>query len=300
MSPRPFLIPPGARLLGFAGLLMLAGCGSTGPGSYAGAGARAQADRAAADAALEAAGGEPQTPALHLRLIEQMQRDGLWFASLAHLDALERDTPATATTLRLRADALRRTGQIAESRQQYLRLLETPLAGPAYHGLGLLAGAEGDFAQAIEMLAQARQRDPTDVVVLSDLGYALLRAGRAAQARVPLMQASQLQPEQPQVQSNLALYLFAIRRGHEAEALMAARNLAPGTRHAIRQAARELPPMPTPARPGPPPAASSGTSSDLPAGMLAVSAPATSGASRHAPSAERPPSILTPSEAIAP
>ena len=298
MSPRPFLIPPGARLLGFAGLLMLAGCGSTGPGSYAGA--RAQADRAAADAALEAAGGEPQTPALHLRLIEQMQRDGLWFASLAHLDALERDTPATATTLRLRADAQRRTGQIAESRQQYLRLLETPLAGPAYHGLGLLAGAEGDFAQAIEMLAQARQRDPTDVVVLSDLGYALLRAGRAAQARVPLMQASQLQPEQPQVQSNLALYLFAIRRGHEAEALMAARNLAPGTRHAIRQAARELPPMPTPARPGPPPAASSGTSSDLPAGMLAVSAPATSGASRHAPSAERPPSILTPSEAIAP
>ena len=94
--------------------------------------------------------------------------------------------------------------------------------------------------------------------------------------------------------------VIAIRRGHEAEALMAARNLAPGTRHAIRQAARELPPMPTPARPGPPPAASSGTSSDLPAGMLAVSAPATSGASRHAPSAERPPSILTPSEASAP
>ncbi|HUD32058.1 MAG TPA: tetratricopeptide repeat protein, partial [Variovorax sp.] len=126
--------------------------------------------------------------------------------------------------------------------------LDTPLAGAAYHGLGLLAGADADYPQAIEMLAEARQRDPTDVVVLSDLGYALLRAGRPAQARVPLMQASQLQPDQPQVQANLALYLFATRRGNEAEQLMSARNLPPGTRHAIRQAARDLPATPV-ARP---------------------------------------------------
>lgn len=239
--PVPALRPvfPGARPLALACLLALAGCGATGPATYPGA--RAAADRAAADDALAPADGALQTPAIHLRLIEQMQRDGLWFASLAHLDALERRTPATAETLRLRADALRRTGQIAESRQQYLRLLDTPLAGPAYHGLGLLAGADGDFPQAVEMLSQARRLDPTDALVLSDLGYALLRAGRTAQARVPLMQAGQLQPGQPQVQANLALYLFATRRSNDAEQLMAARNLPPGTRHAIRQAARDLP-----------------------------------------------------------
>lgn len=243
MSPRmPFISRGAGPIAATAVLLALAGCGSTGPGGYAGA--QAQADRAAAEAALDPATGTLQTPAIHLRLIEQMQRDGLWFASLAHLDALERTTPATPATLRLRADALRRTDQIAQSRQYYLRLLDTPLAGAAYHGLGLLAGADGDFPQAIEMLSQARRRDPTDVLVLSDLGYAMLRAGQTAQARVPLMQASQLQPDQQQVQVNLALYLFAVRRTNEAEALMAANNLPPGTRHTIRQAARELPSTP--------------------------------------------------------
>lgn len=258
MNPRrPTSRATGVRLLAATCLLALAGCGTGGSTSYPGA--RAQADRAAADAALEPGTDALQTPAIHVRLIEQMQRDGLWFASLAHLDALERRTPATAQTLRLRADALRRTGQIAESRQQYLRLLDTPLAGAAYHGLGLLAGADADFPRAIEMLAQARQRDPTDVLVLSDLGYAMLRAGRTAQARVPLMQASQLQPDQPQVQANLALYLFAMRRGNEAEQLMSARNLPPGTRHAIRQAARDLP-----ATPASRPAASRNTDESTP------------------------------------
>jgi len=137
-------LPVGTATGLLALVMALAGCGTGGAGSYAGA--RAQADRAAADAALEPGAGAPQTPALHVRLIEQMQRDGLWFASLAHVDALEQRWGATPSSTRLRADALRRTDQPEAARTAYEKLVGTPLEATGYHGLGLLAAARRDDA----------------------------------------------------------------------------------------------------------------------------------------------------------
>ena len=228
-----------------AALAALAGCG--GPkGFYPNAKALAERDASeaseatappASDTSQVAAALQSQTT--YLKLVEQMQRDAQWFASLAHLDALERRWPASPQTIRLRADALRHTEQNAESRRQYELLLATPLQAAGYRGLGLLAGAQADYAQAVLMLESARQHDPTDGLLLSDLGYAYVRAGRVADARVPLMQAMQLLPGQPQVQANLALYLAASRQVEQSEALMAAHRLSPATRAAVREAARK-------------------------------------------------------------
>jgi Flp pilus assembly protein TadD len=231
--------------LGIGALLVLGGCGSTKP-FYAGGAEPAQRNAAQSAAmAANAADAEPavavDSRATYLKLVEQMQRDKQWFASLAHLEALEQRWGASPEATRLRADAQRQTGQAAASRTSYRTLIGTPLEGAGYHGLGLLAAADGDDAEALKMLAQAQRRAPTDALLLSDLGYAQLRAGHRAEARVPLMQALQLQPDQPKVQANVALYLAASEQPDAAESMMASLQWPDAKRAAIRLAARALP-----------------------------------------------------------
>lgn len=243
------------RLLGLcaasAAALLLGGCGTSSPRGYY-PNAADQQLRSAAEASASPETSKTataDTASTYLKLVEQMQRDGLWFASLAHIDALEKRWGPSPDSLRLRADALRQTDQIDASRQMYGKLMGTPLEGAGYHGLGLLAGAQQDFPQAVRMLEQAQRRNPTDALLLSDLGYANLRAGQIAAARIPLMQAIQLQPDNPRVQVNVALYLQASGQTEQANALMASRSMPPATRTAIAAAARQLapevPPMAT-------------------------------------------------------
>lgn len=231
-----------------ASLLLVTGC--SGPkGFYAAAAAQQRAATVAETPAAETTAGSTEgaanTQATYQNLVEQMQQQKLWFASLAHIDALEQRWGVTPASIRLRADALRHTGQGAESRAMYARLLDTPLAGAGYHGLGLLAGAEADYPRAVQMLQRAQRYKPTDALLLSDLGYAQLRAGHIGEARVPLMQALQLKPDSAQVQVNLALYLQASRQVEQADALMEAHKLPEATREAVRETARQLVPRAT-------------------------------------------------------
>jgi len=234
-------------------LLALVACGGS-KNFYAGADARA--DRAGADAAAGAPAPNAtlETQSTYIKLVEQMQTDGLWFASLAHLDALERRWGVVPATTRLRADALRHTSQIDESRRQYELLMGTPMEPAALHGLGLIAGSEGNYPLAVQLLEKARQQSPTDGLLLSDVGYANMRAERLANARVPVMQAAQLLPNNPQVRVNLALYLVVSNQDAQAEALMTTAAFSPATRTAIRQSALELRALPA-SRPEPPVAA---------------------------------------------
>lgn len=219
-------------------LTALAGCG--GPKALYPAAADAQQRMAAEAAATQKSAASIDTPATYLKLVEQMQTDGLWFASLAHIDALEQRWGVSPESSRMRADALRQTGESIGSEAAYKRLIGTPLEGAGYHGLGLLAGARGDYPAAIALLKEAQRRNPTDAVLLSDLGYASLRAGQVAQARLPLMQALQLRSDNPQAQANLALYLEVTQQRAQADALMDAHRMAPATRAAIRESARQL------------------------------------------------------------
>jgi len=140
----------------------------------------------------------------------------------------------------MRADALRQTGQAALSEAAYKRLQGTPLESAGYRGLGLLAGARGNYAEAVQLLQQAQRLTPTDALLLSDLGYANLRAGRIAEARLPLMQALQLRPDSAQAQSNLALYLEATDQSEEANRLMEANRMSAAARAAVRDAAQQM------------------------------------------------------------
>jgi Flp pilus assembly protein TadD len=198
-----------------------------------------QAERAAAQVAAEKQPA-PDTPGMYLALIDRMQKQGLYYASLAHIDAYEKQYGVTADSTLLRADALRETGQDAESEKAYRSLLSTPLAARGYRGLGLLAGAAGDFSAAARALAQAVLLAPTDASTLSDLGYARLRAGDVADARVPLMQAAELDSHSARIKSNVALLLFAQGRAKEARAWMDDQQCPPSARAAIHDDALKI------------------------------------------------------------
>ncbi|KQW55870.1 hypothetical protein [Variovorax sp. Root411] len=221
-----------------AAVLAFTGCGTL-KDQYA-ASADAQ-QRAAAEAAADTkAGAAVDTKATYLKLVEQMQKEGLWFASLAHIDALEQRWGVSPDSTRMRADALRQTGQAVLSEAAYKRLRGTPLESAGYRGLGLLAGARGSYAEAVQLLQQAQRLTPTDALLLSDLGYANLRAGQIAEARLPLMQALQLRPDSTQAQSNLALYLEVTDQGEQANRLMEANRMSAAARAAVRDAAQQL------------------------------------------------------------
>ncbi|WP_431110534.1 hypothetical protein [Variovorax paradoxus] len=236
-SPRP-----ACRLLAIAcaaaAAIAVAGCAGT-KDQYA-ASVDAQQRMAAEAAADTRAGANVDTQATYLKLVEQMQKEDLWFASLAHIDALEQRWGVSPESTRTRAEALRQTGQAAPAEATYKRLLGTPFASAGYRGLGLLAGARGNYAEAVQLLAQAQRRTPTDALLLSDLGYAYLRAGQAEEARLPLMQALQLRPDSAQALANLALYLEVTNQRDQAAALMDANRMPQPTREAVREAAMQM------------------------------------------------------------
>ncbi|WP_390348653.1 tetratricopeptide repeat protein [Variovorax boronicumulans] len=218
--------------------LAVSGCAAT-KDRYA-AGEDAQQRQAFEAASDTKTGANIDTQATYLKVVDQMQQQGLWFASLAHIDALEQRWGITPDSTRARADALRQTDQAELAETAYKRLLTTPQESAGYRGLGLLAGAHGNYAQAVQLFKQAQRRTPTDALLLSDLGYASLRAGRLEEARLPLMQALQLRPDSKQAQANVALYLEVTNQQEQATALMNANRMSDTTRAAVREAAMQM------------------------------------------------------------
>jgi Flp pilus assembly protein TadD len=218
------------------GALLLAGCAF----KEQGYGVGPQAERAALMQAAADKNATPDTPGMYLGLIGRMQAQGLYYASLAHIDAYEKQYGVLPDTILLRADALRATHQAAASATSYQQLLNTPLAARGYRGLGLLAGATGDFAQAARNLALASALDPTDPLTLSDLAYARMREGDLTGAQVPLMKAAELDQSNPKILSNLALYLTASGQGRAALGLMDEQKLAPEVRAQIHDDAARI------------------------------------------------------------
>lgn len=178
---------------------------------------------------------EIDNPGMYRALIERMQSQGLYFASLAHIDAYEQRFGMTDEVMLRRADAQRETGQDDLARAGYRKLLNTPLGGKAWHGLGLLAGRQGNFGEAVAALREAERRDPVNPSVSSDLGYALMRSGAVDAARVPVLRAGELAPENRHVLSNIALYLFASGGAERAEAMMKQLQFPEATQQAVRR-----------------------------------------------------------------
>ncbi|HIH2745777.1 pilus assembly protein [Burkholderia aenigmatica] len=210
------------RYAGVATAALLLGACATKENGY---GVNTQTERAALIQAADQKQSVPDTPAMYLGLIQRMQVQGLYYASLAHIDAYDKAYGVSPDTILLRADALRMTDQPAASAAAYTQLLKTPLAARGYRGLGLIAGAAGDFGHAVQALTQASELAPTDASLLSDLAYAKLRNGDVVGARVPLLKAAELDQHNPKIVSNLALYLFAAGHTQDAQMLMTQQHL---------------------------------------------------------------------------
>ncbi|VWB20315.1 TPR repeat-containing protein [Burkholderia lata] len=217
-------------------VLLLGACAS----KESGYGVGAQAERAALIQTADQKQSVPDTPGMYLGLIQRMQTQGLYYASLAHIDAYDKTYGVMPESVLLRADALRMTDQPAASAAAYNQLLKTPLAARGYRGLGLLAGAAGDFDRAVQALTQASELAPTDPSLLSDLAYAKLRSGDVVGARVPLMKAAELDQRNPKIVSNLVLYLFAAGHTQDAQRLMNQQHLSTDIRKDISSDAAKI------------------------------------------------------------
>jgi len=179
-------------------------------------------------------------PEMMLSMISETQRQGRYFASLAYIDAFQRQFGSDARVAAMRAEALRQTGQVEQSEQAYRALLGTPQAAQGWHGLGLIAGARGQYAQAADDLARAAQLSPMDPGILGDLGFARLRAGDPAGARVPLGQAAELAPDSAKAQANLAVLLLVEGETGRAQSLMARAQLSGEARLRVLSLAEEI------------------------------------------------------------
>lgn len=217
--------------------VVLAGCAGLGNN-----GAERMAEQAEAQIELarlrdKEARAEYNDQAVYLGLIGRMQQEGLYYASLAHIDAYQKRYGANAEIRLMRADALRETGQDEAATLAYRELVSTDRAARAYHGLGLIAGRQDDFAHAVMALRQAAALDPINAQIANDLGYALMRGGALQEARVPVMQALQLDGSNPRIVSNAAVWMLADGKRTQANAMMQQANLPEATRTAIRKEA---------------------------------------------------------------
>jgi len=195
------------------------------------------------EAAIQRQQLEPEKPAtdnklVYLDMIKTMQSRSLYFASLAHIDAYRKLHGDSPEIMRLEADALRATGQMEAADKAYRRLLDTAEAAAAWRGLGLLAAQRGDYAAAVAALQESTRRDPINATALSDLGYALLQNDEFSAARLPLIQAAELAPDNRKIVSNLALYLMLAGENDKARHLMNKAGMPQETQEEIARQAR--------------------------------------------------------------
>ncbi|WP_052240958.1 tetratricopeptide repeat protein [Pandoraea fibrosis] len=217
----------------------LAGCGGPRIGGY-GAPSAAALMQAQQNDEEKAKAAKPDSRELYLSMIRQMQEQGSYFASLAHIEQFRIQYGSAPDIDILRADALRETGQPEAAEQAYRTLLSGNEAAAAWHGLGLVAAQRKDYAAAAQSLREAVSRAPTEAFYLSDLGFALLNNGDTGAARVPLAQAAELRPDSRKVLSNLAVYLVVTGERSRADDMMMRAKMPQATRDAIDKLAADI------------------------------------------------------------
>ncbi len=180
-----------ALIAGLA-LLMLGGCATNGQSPWA---------------ALTSPGGcaKPSSEQeLALNLADDMANEGKLHASLANLQNLPDGLPQVRQR---KARAYRLLGR-SEAEPLYRSLLGTCMTAQGEHGLGQLAAAKGDNAQAMAHMQQAARLAPTDEKIRNDLGVVYLNQLRLEDARFEFMTAIELKQNDPLAAVNLVTLLI--------------------------------------------------------------------------------------------
>lgn len=233
-----------ARGVGAAlALLLLSGCAGMMGNDSAYRYMREQQEKQAYLDEQEIKGWEKRKPAdedMAVQMLVETQRQGRYFASLAYADAIQQQFGNTPQVMALRAEALRKTGQLETAAAVFQSLTHTAQAAQAWHGLGLIEGERGDYAKAVHYLQQAADLQPTGADLQNDLGYAQLRLGQVGSARLSLGKAVELEPANPRILSNMALFLWLNGQGQDAEAFMQQAQISVQAQAQIRALAHEI------------------------------------------------------------
>ncbi|MCK9507218.1 MAG: pilus assembly protein [Pigmentiphaga sp.] len=233
-------------------VVLVAACGACAAPPPQGYGVQAAEQQAARfEQQQEQAESGVDQPGLYAGLIREMQGKGLYFASLAHLDAYVQRFGRSDEVELMRADAYRHTQQFEASAKIYRSLLTSQVAAFAWQGLGLIAAAGNHYAQASTHFAEAVRRNPTDAAMVADYGFSLLKQGRVDEARVPVVQAAELAPGSTKIVGNLAIYLYLKSNAAAAEAVMDKAAFSDESRRAIRQLAQQIARAQTSVEPAP-------------------------------------------------
>ncbi len=173
-------------------LLMLGGCATNGQSPWATLTSPGSCSKPGADQELA------------LNLADDMANEGKLHASLANLQSLPDSLPQVRQR---KARAYRLLGR-SEAEPLYRSLLGTCMNAEGEHGLGQLAAAKGDNAQALAHMQRAAQLAPTDEKIRNDLGVAYLNQLRLEDARFEFMTAIELKQSDPLAAINLVTLLI--------------------------------------------------------------------------------------------
>ena len=194
-------------VIAIAATIMLTGCASNGLSSRP-----AECAKPASDQELA------------LSLADNMVSEGRLYASLANLEGL----PDSVVQVRLRkARVLRLMGRNSEAEPLYQSLLGTCMAADGEHGLGQLAAAKNDYANATTHLERAVKMAPTDERMRNDLGVVYLNQRRIPEARFEFMTAMELKQSNSLAALNMVTLLIYQDNWKAASELVTRASLSP-------------------------------------------------------------------------
>jgi len=174
------------------GLILLSGCASDGSAPWLVQNSSPSCTKPTSDQELA------------LNMAQDMADEGRLHASLAHLE----DLPPNLAEVRLRKARVLRLLGSDEAEPLYKSLLGTCRAAEGEHGLGQLAAARGDNAQALMHLQAAVKLSPTDEKMRNDLGVVYLNQLKLDKAKFQFLTAIELKQSDTLAASNMVTLLI--------------------------------------------------------------------------------------------
>lgn len=176
----------------------------------------------AADNGEDCANKPTQEQELGLNLAKEMADEGRLYAALAHLQGLPQSSPE----VRLRQARIMRNIGRGEAQALYQSLIGTCLTAAGEQGLGQLAAARGDQAEATQRLERAASLAPTDAKIRNDLGVVYLNQNRTDDARFEFLTAVELSQSDTLPATNLLALLFVEDKSQQAADLVSRLHLS--------------------------------------------------------------------------
>lgn len=192
-------------------LLMLGGCATGGQTPWSSLTASASCSKLDSDQELS------------LNLADELASDGKLHASLANLQSL----PDNLAEVQLRKAKVYRLLGRSEAEPLYRNLLGTCVGAEAEHGLGQLAAARNDNAQALLHLQRAASLAPTDEKIRNDLGVVYLNQLRVDDARFEFLTAIELKQSDTLAAENLVTLLLYQDNWNQAAEVVTQAKLSP-------------------------------------------------------------------------